>query len=55
MMPGTNGLDFIQQIKQNKHTMHIPLIILSAKSSEEERIEGLESGADIYISASLSV
>lgn len=55
MMPGTNGLDFIQQIKQNKHTMHIPLIILSAKSSEEERIEGLESGADIYISKPFSI
>ncbi len=55
MMPGTDGLDFIQQVKQNRHTMHIPLIILSAKSSEEERIEGLESGADIYISKPFSL
>ncbi len=55
MMPGIDGLDFIQQVKQNKHTMHIPLIILSAKSSEEERIEGLESGADVYISKPFSI
>lgn len=55
MMPGINGLDFTQSVKKNKHTMHIPLIILSAKNSEEERIEGLESGADTYISKPFSV
>lgn len=55
MMPGTDGLDFTQQVKRNKHTMHIPLIILSAKTSEEERIEGLDSGADVYISKPFSI
>jgi len=55
MMPGTDGLDFTQQVKKNRHTMHIPLIILSAKASEEERIEGLESGADVYISKPFSI
>ena len=55
MMPGTDGLDFIQQVKQNRYTMHIPLIILSAKSSEDERIEGLESGADAYINKPFSI
>lgn len=55
MMPGTDGLDFTQQVKNNKHTMHIPLIILSAKTSDEERIEGLESGADVYISKPFSL
>lgn len=49
MMPGTNGIELTKQIKQNKHTMHIPLIILSAKNTNEEKIEGLESGADAYI------
>ena len=55
MMPGINGLDLTQSIKQNKHTMHLPLIILSAKTSEEEKIEGLESGADIYISKPFNI
>lgn len=49
MMPGTNGFELTRQIKQNKHTMHIPLIILSAKSSDREQIQGIESGADVYI------
>lgn len=49
MMPGTDGIELTKQIKQNKHTMHIPLIILSAKNTNEEKIEGLESGADAYI------
>lgn len=49
MMPGTGGIELTKQIKQNKHTMHIPLIILSAKNTNEEKIEGLNSGADVYI------
>lgn len=49
MMPGTDGIELTKQIKQNKHTMHIPLIILSARNTNEEKIEGLESGADAYI------
>ena len=55
MMPGTDGLDFIQQVKQDRHTVHIPLIILSAKSAEDERIKGLESGADAYINKPFSI
>lgn len=49
MMPGTDGIELTRQIKQNKHTMHIPLVILSAKNTNEEKIEGLDSGADAYI------
>lgn len=49
MMPGTDGIELTRQIKQNKHTMHIPLIILSAKNTNEEKIEGLDAGADAYI------
>lgn len=49
MMPGTDGFELTRQIKQNKHTMYIPLIILSAKNTNEEKIEGIESGADAYI------
>lgn len=49
MMPKINGITLIKQLKSNKHTMHIPLIILSAKNTTDEKIEGIESGADAYI------
>ncbi|MDR1718664.1 MAG: response regulator [Dysgonamonadaceae bacterium] len=50
MMPHLDGILLTQQLKQNRHTMHIPLIILSAKNMTNDRIEGFESGADAYIS-----
>ncbi len=49
MMPGSDGLELTRQIKANKHTSYIPLIILSAKVSNDEIIEGIDSGADVYI------
>jgi signal transduction histidine kinase/DNA-binding response OmpR family regulator/ligand-binding sensor domain-containing protein len=50
MMPKMDGITLIRHMKENKHTMHIPLVILSAKNANDEKIEGLESGADVYIS-----
>ncbi len=55
MMPGTDGVAFTRMIKQNKHTMHIPLILLSAKTSNAEKVEGIESGADAYIGKPFSL
>lgn len=55
MMPGMNGLEFTRKVKQNKHTMHIPLILLSAKTSNAERVEGIEAGADAYIGKPFSL
>lgn len=49
MMPGVDGVTLTRHIKGNKHTMHIPLIILSAKNTGAEKIEGLASGADAYV------
>jgi YesN/AraC family two-component response regulator len=49
MMPKVDGIELIKIIKSNKHTMHIPLIILSAKNSIDSKIEGIASGADVYI------
>ena len=46
MMPGKNGLQFI---KENRDTIHTPVILLTAKGSAEERVEGLEIGADDYL------
>ncbi|HEX9252662.1 MAG TPA: ATP-binding protein, partial [Ignavibacteriaceae bacterium] len=49
MMPGMGGLEFCKQIKTNFQTSHIPIILLTAKVSSENKIEGLETGADDYV------
>ncbi len=49
MMPKVDGIELVKIIKSNKHTMHIPLILLSAKNSVDMKIEGVASGADVYI------
>ncbi len=46
MMPGKSGLQFIQE---NKDKLHTPVILLTAKGSADERVEGLEIGADDYL------
>jgi DNA-binding response OmpR family regulator len=50
MMPEMNGIEFCKHIKNNFETCHIPLILLTAKSKEEDRIEAYDSGADGFIS-----
>jgi signal transduction histidine kinase/ligand-binding sensor domain-containing protein/DNA-binding response OmpR family regulator len=49
-MPEMAGIEFTKRLKRNLHTCHIPLILLTVKSETELRIEGLETGADDYIS-----
>ena len=49
MMPGLNGLDLCRQIRSNEVVNHIPIIVVTAKVSEEERIKGIEAGADAYL------
>ncbi len=49
MMPGLNGLDLCRQIRSNEIVNHIPIIVVTAKVSEEERIKGIEAGADAYL------
>ncbi|MFQ3579029.1 MAG: two-component regulator propeller domain-containing protein [Bacteroidales bacterium] len=48
-LPNMNGLNFCQSIKSNPLTCHIPIILISAKSSPEEQIRGLQAGAEDYI------
>lgn len=50
MMPEMDGLEMCKRLKSNIETNHIPIILLTAKSSIESRIEGLNVGADSYIS-----
>jgi signal transduction histidine kinase/ligand-binding sensor domain-containing protein/DNA-binding response OmpR family regulator len=50
MMPGMNGLDLCKKIKRNPRTAHIPVLLLTARVAAAQELEGLETGADDYIS-----
>ena len=54
MMPVMDGLDMVKSIKENREICHIPIILLSAKSSLDDRISGLEQGIDDYITKPFS-
>jgi signal transduction histidine kinase/DNA-binding response OmpR family regulator len=49
LMPNGDGLMVCKTLKSNPHTNHIPIILLTAKTSSQDKIEGLESGADAYL------
>ncbi|NDW12841.1 hybrid sensor histidine kinase/response regulator [Bacteroides sp. 214] len=54
MMPVMDGLDMVKAIKEDKDICHIPIVLLSAKSSLDDRINGLEYGIDDYITKPFS-
>lgn len=54
MMPGSSGLDLAGLIKKDELTAHIPLILLTARSQDADKLQGLESGADAYVTKPFS-
>lgn len=49
MMPGMDGLEVCRQVRGNEIINHIPIIVVTAKITEEYRVKGLEAGADAYL------
>ena len=54
MMPGMDGFELLRSLRSNPATQDIPIILLSARAGEESRIEGLEAGADDYLTKPFS-
>ena len=54
MLPGMRGVDFAKKLKRDRLTRDIPVIIITAKGAEEDKVRGLESGADDYITKPFS-
>ena len=54
MMPKMDGIELCQRVKSNIQTSHTPFILLTARTSDESKMEGYEAGADSYISKPFS-
>lgn len=54
LMPGVNGFEVTRRLKNDFSTSHIPIILLTALDSSEKRLEGIENGADAYITKPFS-
>ncbi len=49
MMPGVSGIEFARRLQRDENTRDLPIIMLTAKTEEDNRIQGLEAGADDYV------
>ncbi len=54
MMPGVDGYELARRIRSHELTSHVPIVMLTAKAAEEEKLEGLETGVDAYLTKPFS-
>ncbi len=54
MLPGTSGLEFTRRLKRDRRTQDIPIIMLTARGEEDDKIKSLETGADDYVTKPFS-
>ena len=54
MLPGISGIDFARRLKKEDLTRELPIIMLTARAEEEDKVQGLESGTDDYITKPFS-
>ncbi|RPH51282.1 MAG: response regulator [Planctomycetota bacterium] len=55
MMPGADGVEVCRRLRREGRTAHVPVIMLTARVAEEERVQGLDAGADDYVTKPFSV
>ena len=55
MMPGPDGVEVCRRLRREERTAHVPVIMLTARVEEEERVRGLDAGADDYVTKPFSV
>ena len=53
-MPGTSGVEFARRLRKDEATAEVPIIMLTAKGEEENKVKGLEAGVDDYITKPFS-
>ena len=54
MIEGTSGIEVCRRLRRNERTAHVPIIMLTAREAEDDRVRGLETGADDYLTKPFS-
>lgn len=54
MLPGMSGIDLARRLKRDEYTRDVPIIMLTARGEEDDRVGGLEAGADDYVTKPFS-
>ena len=54
MIEGTSGIEVCRRLRRDKETAHVPIIMLTARETEDDRVRGLDTGADDYLTKPFS-